>query len=289
MNTTYTKLVTSYTNAVNSGKVLDVSELKTDGTGSRSVNVPKTGKGTKKWVEGLPIVSNNYATFAFAMQTLGPDFKPYADAYFAMHGADRIVPQVAVKQVAVVAPKSPARLGPVMTHFPITANMPAPVRLEQLKPVTKTAAKSPKVVQPGMIPVPGYPAVAAPVRASPMVQAPVRLVPMVQVPVRASPMVQPAPMLYNTGAFAHMPAAREAARLGQPIPIGIPRVPSPRVAVGQLAPLPIAGTNLFIPAVTMTTVPKVPSPVRVLTPGRTVRVPTPGRLLTPPKVVFPPM
>jgi len=62
-----------------SGKVLDVSLAKENGTGIRVTNMPL--RTAKKSVEGLQIMTNNYATYKMTIDMLGPDYKIYADTY----------------------------------------------------------------------------------------------------------------------------------------------------------------------------------------------------------------
>ena len=60
------KLISAYNAAVAEGKVLDVSALQVDGTGARRIKIPKTTRGTKKWVGDVPIVSDNYNSYALS-------------------------------------------------------------------------------------------------------------------------------------------------------------------------------------------------------------------------------
>lgn len=72
---------------------LDVSDLKTNGTGSRII-YRKGGGGanvTKVGVEPLPVVSNNYPTYKLAMNLLNEgsnsnDFTDYAAEYLRLYG-----------------------------------------------------------------------------------------------------------------------------------------------------------------------------------------------------------
>ena len=158
MNTTYTKLVTALNNAVSSGKVLDVSGLKADGTGSRKIDTPKTASGTKRWITGVPVVSDNYNTYLFAMQTLGQEYLPYAQQYRQLYGEGKIV--------RATKPQVDTRAA---TMFPMTPNMPqlvavtpgmATVRSPRAArspraPKTPKAPKSPAVRQPAILQVNG--------------------------------------------------------------------------------------------------------------------------------------
>lgn len=53
--------------------VLDVSNLSANGTGARIVPVPKTNRSGRLWIEGVPIISNNSATYLMALRAVyGP-------------------------------------------------------------------------------------------------------------------------------------------------------------------------------------------------------------------------
>ena len=75
MTTAYTKLVNAINGAAAKGKLVDVSELKQDGSGYRVIQAPKKGlASTKKSIPGMPVSSNNYASYALAMGILGPQW-----------------------------------------------------------------------------------------------------------------------------------------------------------------------------------------------------------------------
>ena len=187
-NIAYTKLVTAYNEAIANNKVLDVSGLQVDGTGSRKINYPKTGNGTKKWVADVPVVSDNYASYHLAMQFLGPDFSGFAQQYLNQYGGQKIVRAAKAQRAA--------RLGAAMTAFPATPNMPAPIAAGAIAikgartpkgvrtprvPKTPKAPKSPAVRQPAILPPTAPIAYAAPALrvATPRVPAPRAYVPTV--------------------------------------------------------------------------------------------------------------
>lgn len=168
-NTASSKLAIAYTEAEATGKVLDVSGLQADGTGTRKIPVPKTTRGTKKWVMGVPVVSDNYASYALAMQLLGPGFAPFAQEYLNLYGGQRIE---RVARPAQGATRPNTRLGEPIGAFPLTATMPATIPVNQVKVVTGgrgrtprrvgaaarspragTAARSPKVAKSPRVPV----------------------------------------------------------------------------------------------------------------------------------------
>lgn len=68
-------------------EVLDVSRIHPDGTGITL----RTRSPRSLGVPGLPIVSNNYPSYATAMRLLGPRFEPYADEYLRLHGAGEAI------------------------------------------------------------------------------------------------------------------------------------------------------------------------------------------------------
>lgn len=148
MNTAYIKLVQALNKSSQNGKVLDVSELKPDGSGSRIIVVPKTTRGNKKWVPDVPVVSDNYATYALAMSILGEGYLPYAQQYQALHGADKIArsPKASV-ETAAVAP------------FPMTPNMPALIQTTAGIPLGAKSPRAPRTPKaprsPAIIQLPG--------------------------------------------------------------------------------------------------------------------------------------
>lgn len=126
------RLQTAYNNAVNQGQVLDVSGIREDGTGTRRVDYPRTATGTRKWVGSLPIISNSYEAYAFAVRNLGvPDAEGYSSVFLQSYGAQPLERQanlnrpapltpfpgargaliVPVSQVTVSAARSPAKRG----------------------------------------------------------------------------------------------------------------------------------------------------------------------------------
>ena len=125
MTTAYTKLVTALNKAASTGKVLNVSKLSADGTGSRIVDYPKSGRGNKRWVEGFPIMSNNYESYRLAMNILekgnpGGGYNQLADKFMTQHGTVKITPSP-----KAAGAKSPKLFGPIITNFPTYQNTPA--------------------------------------------------------------------------------------------------------------------------------------------------------------------
>lgn len=170
-NNAYIKLVTALNEAVAVGKILDVSGLKQDGTGARKINMPKTAKGKKRWVENFPVVSNNYESYLLAMQLLGNDYLPLAERYRTAYGNGTMgqgqqgTQQIQqTRQTQQTQVRSPARLGAPITEFPVFGNTPAPIQLGAVKQVAKSprattpkapkAPKSPTVRQPAILQVP---------------------------------------------------------------------------------------------------------------------------------------
>ena len=76
-----------YNRAIKNGQVIDVSNIQTDGRGAKLVYPPKTNYGTKHWIEGIPVISNNYQSYAFMMDLLGPHFSHYKNEYADLYGA----------------------------------------------------------------------------------------------------------------------------------------------------------------------------------------------------------
>lgn len=165
-NPAYVKLATALNEAVAAGKILDVSGLKPDATGARKINMPKTAKGKKRWVDNFPIVSDNYASYALAMQILGNDYLPLAEKYRATYGDG--IGLIGTQAPKVTTAKSPAKLGAPLTAFPVYANTPAPITIAHPTGGAKTprapktpggaktprAPKSPAVRQTAILNVP---------------------------------------------------------------------------------------------------------------------------------------
>ena len=200
-STASAKLQQSYQTAINEGKVLDVSKIRTDGAGSRTMNYPKSVSGSKKWVDNLPVVSNNYNAYAFALQLLGPDFKQYADLFLQMYGAQPLERQAAAaRPVAAMAP--PATLGTML------------VPISQVTMVTR--ARSPAKRGPRKAKSPRAPRVQAPlVQAMPTRGFVAPPMPQYQAPLATQYRAPLAPV-------ARVPSPPRAVAYQAP-----PRVPSP--------------------------------------------------------------
>lgn len=119
----YLKLVTALNAASAAGKVVDVSKIEADATGIRTVVVPKSGKGTKRWVGNFPVISDNHASFRRAMEILGAEYLPYAEQYLALYGAQKTVRAPPTPRLTTVTVKSPRNLGPIITNFPSIQNV----------------------------------------------------------------------------------------------------------------------------------------------------------------------
>ncbi len=164
------KLATAYNAVVQNGKVLDVSKLTENGTGWKSTNYPKGDAngvfhGTKKWVGQVPVVSDNYQTYALAMRLLGPEFEPFANEFFRQHGGQKLVrsPKVVKPPTTRRTPKStapipggfiPAPLGSVpvpLNQYRVPAvpiqQMNVPTRLSPRQTAMNTAATLPILPQ----------------------------------------------------------------------------------------------------------------------------------------------
>lgn len=177
----YTKLVRALNGAQTVGKVVDVSNLQPDGSGLRTINVPKTTRGTKRWVGDFPLVSDNYPSYLLATQILGAEYAQLAQEFGQLYGAGRIERGRGGQQVGQAQRQQapPARLGPIIEQFPLTATTPAAVPAAQIAvrspgaraaspraraaspkaprtPRTPKAPKSPVVRQPAILPVPGF-------------------------------------------------------------------------------------------------------------------------------------
>ena len=71
--------------ARNQGMVLDVSNIKQDATGLRLTYAPRTERSSKKQIGDLPLVSNNYYTYQYAINLLGPQYSHYSQQYLKQY------------------------------------------------------------------------------------------------------------------------------------------------------------------------------------------------------------
>ena len=153
------RLATAIETARKQGKVIDVSTINPDATGVRTIKIPKTATGTKKWIGDFPVVSNNYATYLQAMTLLGQEYLPLAQHYLATHGGAKIV---RTPRTIAAAAKSPGRFGPKIEAFPTTANMPPLITIPTAGTTTRTTViRQPAIVQTGNVPM--VPTVVRPV------------------------------------------------------------------------------------------------------------------------------
>lgn len=114
------KLYASYNGAVANGQVLDVSNIRTDGVGARSMDFPKSLGGAKKWIGDLPVISNNYQSYAFAMELLGlvyqqPEaYQQFATMFLQQHGEGKLERQGTAVRPMPTTPFPPASQGALM-------------------------------------------------------------------------------------------------------------------------------------------------------------------------------
>lgn len=80
----YDLIVDKYNEAYNKKKLLDVSNLTADGNGMNIIDVPEDNSDIK-WLEGVPVASNNYNNYAAVMEILGENFHPFADEYHQLY------------------------------------------------------------------------------------------------------------------------------------------------------------------------------------------------------------
>lgn len=139
MTTAYDKFVSTFNNAINAGDVVDVSKLTDDGTGARRHPVPKSTAGTKKWVPGFPVISDNYESYARAINFLGVAYAPYSGEYLRLYGAGK-----QTRGAAAAAARPTAT-----TPFPVATTVVNPALLAAVtikgpKSPRAKAAKSPR-------------------------------------------------------------------------------------------------------------------------------------------------
>lgn len=142
MATVYTRLVTSLETAVSNGKVLDVSKLNPDGTGSRKID-PSRRKNIKG-IEGFPIVSDNYTTYYLTMQILGPEYLQYANQYYSLYGNTKIPSEIAGITGISTTIRSPRKFGPHIPNFPVHATTPNLITIPTTNTISNINVASPR-------------------------------------------------------------------------------------------------------------------------------------------------
>lgn len=80
------RLINTYKKLQDGDKVIDVSTLGADGKGWHTIPFPKQKTSTRRYVPGIPVVSNNYPCYLRAMQFLGDEFLIHADKYMQLYG-----------------------------------------------------------------------------------------------------------------------------------------------------------------------------------------------------------
>lgn len=205
------KLVISLNKAIEKGKVLDVSNLAADGTGSRAIRMPKTGKGTKKWIDNFPVLSDNYASYLLAMKIFGPEYIVYADQFLQLYGAAPMVrsPRRAGPRTP---PKSPKKYGPPIIGFPIHPKEPLVTIPTEIVP----KLPSPKI-QPNISPIFLASPMPGPTLLSPGLRQSQRI------PTVQSPLVLPSPSIFT------MPTPKLTAIEPPKVPSPVAKMPSPKV------------------------------------------------------------
>ena len=89
--------------------------------------MPKTYTGTKKWVGDLydfPVMSDNYNSYLLAMQIFGPEFISYADEYYQLYEANKIIRSPKAKSPQVKTAVTPNFRPPTTTQ--VTPNFRPP-------------------------------------------------------------------------------------------------------------------------------------------------------------------
>lgn len=225
------KVVKALNDAQTAGKVLDVSKLLADGTGMRAIPRPTPGKGTKRSLEGLDIVSNNYEAFARAINSFGPEYSPYIQAFLDNFGAAPIVRAAAAP--STVNPRSPKKYGDVPAAFPMSPGVRV-IRFENPPQPGAKRVKSPSIT------VSGGSGVQIPTRAA----SPSRLVP-TRSPTRFSP-VQASPSRVSPSRLSPVRAQASPTRLS-PVQVSPSRLSpvQPRASPTRLSPIQARSSPRF--------------------------------------------
>ena len=250
--TPQTKLVNLINTARAEGKVLDVSELKPDGTGTRKIPIPKTSKGTKRWAGDLPVVSNNYQSYLQAMTILGQQYVPLAQEYLNTYGSAKNVRTPS----SASSVKSPTRFGPIMDAFPQsttgTLQQPPLIRIPTAASGVNSSLVLPRPASPPrqtQFPLNNFPSqIPRPASPQRQTQFPLNNFPM-QLPRPASPSRQTQFPLNNLP--SQIPRPVSPSRASQ-FPLNLPQVPSSPSYLSQVArpvsPPRLSGSGSQLPA-----------------------------------------
>jgi hypothetical protein len=281
MNIAYNKLVNALNEAVAVGKGIDVSGLRSDGTGIRKIDLPRTDRGTKKWVGEFPVLSDNYDSYALAMEIFGPEYYGYAQEYINMFGGAKIVrsPKVVVPKSP---PKSPGKYGrPTAIPVPIQAGIqiprpqqvvvqPRPQQVVvQQRPPQVVQPRARQVVSPPIPPAPLRQVIAQPPRqviASPTIPPPRTILPVLTRPASPPRTLSPPKTILPV---LTRPASPKPVLIR---PVSPPRTLSPpKVPVSPVSPRPASPTRIqgatIIPTINRTLAlgRKVPGKINVPT------------------------
>ena len=110
------KLKSTIDIALTKQQVVDVSNINTDATGIRSISPPTTDRSLKKRIGYIPVVSNNYESYKYAMDLLGPEYSGYADKFLEYHGTG--TPGQRVSQIMALPLHSVPQLSPPRVNSP---------------------------------------------------------------------------------------------------------------------------------------------------------------------------
>ena len=149
-------LLPMFAKAVNSGKFLDVTDLTDKGTKSKIYNMCSSNcrTPTKKYVDGLNIVSSNYRTYALAMDILSSKYTPsitnqYKAEFMKLHGATNYA-----HSPRNSGGKSPRSKSPRVKSPRVSSKILLPIHGNDIVPLSQyKSPRSPKTLNIGSSPL----------------------------------------------------------------------------------------------------------------------------------------
>ena len=168
------------------GKVIDVSNMKDNGTGAKTIKKPG-GASKKRGVEGLNIVSSDFNNYKRAVEMLGAGY----ERYIALYQQQLTAPLMAMPAVGIVGVGSPVRTSPrgsPVAIVPIQTLVPTAV--VPLQPImTQVAPLQPVATQ--LAPLQPLATQVAPLQPVATQLAPAAVVPLAALPVVATVLGSP--------------------------------------------------------------------------------------------------
>jgi len=107
MTSAYIILTNLIRTAEATGKLVDVSQLKSDGSGVQIIDKNDSNQVSKRGINKFPlVVSDNYASYRLAMDIFGPNYIQFANEYLALYGSGQssVRSQIITRRILPVSP-----------------------------------------------------------------------------------------------------------------------------------------------------------------------------------------